>query len=354
MCNRYRPASLARHPITAHAPAPDGQLGRAQDDRHERLQRIAMGLPALPAKKGGRKRAVTPTTFRVAFSEDVAQAVEKALAVRIVYIPPLYTWSRTHHYLERESGRAGAAAGRGQMWGFAGGRADACTPVPPRDDGRAQVGEPAMNKAFNIAMAEEVTVTEYLQAVRASVAAAGFPVAPLDAIEAELAELGAEVTNCECILQQVRARDRAIVAGSPPRRCPLTPAARLLHGRLLLTKTRWCASAPSAASAFPPRTATRIRAGTQTRISRRSTSSSPYKCWGSRPPRSPSSSRPPQTGTPRSSASHRFPNKTKPRIVMGSMACALCMRRRYRFYFLVPLEVLRSRTVMSHREVNCN
>ena len=72
-----------------------------------------------------------------------------------------------------------------------------------------------MNKAFNIAMAEEVTVTEYLQAVRASVAAAGFPVAPLDAIEAELAELGAEVTNCECILQQERAIGQSLPAAHP-------------------------------------------------------------------------------------------------------------------------------------------
>lgn len=95
---------------------PPSVIGPACDNRHERLQRLAMGLPPLDPR-GGRKFAAVRSGFRVAYSEDMATAVVATLAA----------------------------------------------------------GEPAINEAFNIAMQETVTVEDYLAGVKLALEASGCP-----------------------------------------------------------------------------------------------------------------------------------------------------------------------------------
>ena len=58
---------------------PPSVIGPACDNRHERLQRIAMGLEPLPPR-GGRQFAAERGSFRVAYSEDMGSAVVATLA----------------------------------------------------------------------------------------------------------------------------------------------------------------------------------------------------------------------------------------------------------------------------------
>eukprot|EP01043_Picozoa_sp_COSAG02_P021007 COSAG02_NODE_1054_length_14930_cov_2157.848291_6_plen_153_part_00 len=95
---------------------PPSVIGPACDNRHERLQRLAMGLPPLDPR-GGRKFAAVRSGFRVAYSEDMATAVVATLAT----------------------------------------------------------GGPAINEAFNIAMDEIVTVEDYLAGVKRALEASGCP-----------------------------------------------------------------------------------------------------------------------------------------------------------------------------------
>ena len=95
---------------------PPSVVGPACDNRHERLQRLAMGIENLPPR-GGRAFAAERGGFRVAYSEDMASAVVATLAV----------------------------------------------------------GAPSLNEAFNIAQAEVVTVQDYLDGVKAALEASGCP-----------------------------------------------------------------------------------------------------------------------------------------------------------------------------------
>lgn len=103
---------------------PPSVIGPACDNRHERLQRLAMGLPPL-APRGGRKFAAVRSGFRVAYSEDMATAVVATLAT----------------------------------------------------------GDAALNEAFNIAMEEIVTVQDYLAAVSHALTASGCTYARLRAAD---------------------------------------------------------------------------------------------------------------------------------------------------------------------------
>jgi len=58
---------------------PPAVVGPGCDSRHERLQRLAAGLPPLPFPKRNRPLARQPGRFRVAFAEDVAAAVVAAI-----------------------------------------------------------------------------------------------------------------------------------------------------------------------------------------------------------------------------------------------------------------------------------
>lgn len=108
---------LGKFPYTTLRPP--SVIGPACDNRHERLQRLAMGIPALDPR-GGRKFAQERGGFRVAYSEDMATAVVATL----------------------------------------------------------EAGEAALNEAFNIAMDEVVTVNDYLAGVRNALMASGCPCAP--------------------------------------------------------------------------------------------------------------------------------------------------------------------------------
>lgn len=122
---------------------PPSVIGPACDDRHERLQRIAMGLEAKPSSVKKREFARRRGGFRLAYSEDMASACVQTLAV----------------------------------------------------------GSVAFNEAINIAMAETVTVEEYLAAVRSALIASDFTtlknLPSEEAVAASLAQLGPEVTNYE-------------------------------------------------------------------------------------------------------------------------------------------------------------
>jgi nucleoside-diphosphate-sugar epimerase len=58
---------------------PPAVVGPGCDDRHERLQRLVSGLPALPSKRSRRPPTVKPGLFRVAHSSDIADAVHRSI-----------------------------------------------------------------------------------------------------------------------------------------------------------------------------------------------------------------------------------------------------------------------------------
>ena len=58
---------------------PPSVIGLACDNRHERLQRIAMGLEPLPPRGYGRTFASQRGGFRLAYSEDMASACVKVI-----------------------------------------------------------------------------------------------------------------------------------------------------------------------------------------------------------------------------------------------------------------------------------
>jgi nucleoside-diphosphate-sugar epimerase len=136
-CERALADAAARCSFPYTTLRPPSVVGPACDNRHERLQRVAMGLAGLPPR-GGRAFAAERGGFRIAYSEDMASAVVKTLAV----------------------------------------------------------GVPSFSEAFNIAQAEIVTVEEYVEGVRSALQRSGASaIASADAVTQALAELGPEVTN---------------------------------------------------------------------------------------------------------------------------------------------------------------
>jgi len=79
-CEQLLHQAASEQSVPATTLRPPAVVGPGCDSRHERLQRLAAGLPPLPPPRSKRGNAARPGPFRVAYSEDVAAAVCAVIA----------------------------------------------------------------------------------------------------------------------------------------------------------------------------------------------------------------------------------------------------------------------------------